>query len=277
MAGHIPEQQCVLGALHGPTSATRWVGTQETQAATTVSPTTDQGGRISPDLTPMAQQGDGVSIQDAQAQTKEGAQHQPAQHSSTPRLLSASPTAPITQHGITQIGEASQTLLCHSDDGRDDPRVGEGLSPAPNTPCRAATAGSSTSQPHRYFGMTKDCRGSGRPRQCRDGSLGALLACPARRAALLHLQRLPTLEFSFAPVIKTNHFNTAAAEGGAGRGWQRRRDGKQDPPSTRCLHSGLQNGGSAGNPGPAPPSSGAEPFHTHPMSSPSLGQPRAPL
>lgn len=39
---------------------------------------------------------------------------------------------------------------------------------------------------------------------------GRTSRCPARRAALLHLLRLPTLEFSFTPVIKTNHFHTAA-------------------------------------------------------------------
>lgn len=59
--------------------------------------------------------------------------------------------------------------------------------------------------------------------------------CPARRAVLL--LRLPTLEFSFAPVIKTNGVNPAAGtglQGGNGRGWQRGRGGNRDPLNNLC-------------------------------------------
>lgn len=105
----------------------------------------------------------------------------------------------------------------------------------------------------------------GRAAPC-PGTEGRAGPCPARRAVLLHLLHLHTLEFSFTPVIKTNRLNTAAGTrlrrrmqaaagrgGGMGSGTPRR-----SMPSSRA-----GDGGSAGNPGPAPPSSGAEPSHTH--------------
>lgn len=54
------------------------------------------------------------------------------------------------------------------------------------------------------------------------------MPCPARRAVLFHLVPLPTLEFSFAPVIKTNGVYPAADTGlqggrtwlAQGKGWE---------------------------------------------------------
>lgn len=69
------------------------------------------------------------------------------------------------------------------------------------------------------------------------------MPCPAR-AVLFHLLRLPTLEFSFAPVIKTNGINPAAGtrlQGGRGHGWQRGRGANRDPPnSLGCGTAALQ-------------------------------------
>lgn len=59
--------------------------------------------------------------------------------------------------------------------------------------------------------------------------------CPAGQAVLFHLLCVPTLEFSLAPVIKTNGINPAAGtrlQGGRGHSWQRGRDGNRDPPNS---------------------------------------------
>jgi len=155
-----------------------------------------------------------------------------------------------------------------------------------------------STQPHWYFGQTQGHGGrrrgpaAGHPGTAATGApMGEPLhaqawrargsRCPARRALLLQLLRLPMLEFSFAPVIKTNRVNTAAgtrlrrrtpAAAGSGEGM-----GSGTPHGARCLRPGLGAGGSAGNPGPAPPSPGAKPpMPASPASSPRLGQPRAP-
>lgn len=93
-----------------------------------------------------------------------------------------------------------------------------------------------STQPLGCFGKVKGRGGRhGHPGTAGMGAWELWIPCPARRAVLFHLLCLPTLEFSFAPVIKTNGINPAAGtrlQGGHGRGWQRGRGGNRDPPNS---------------------------------------------
>lgn len=128
VAGPGAKQQCVPRALHGPARAQR-PGTAPTPCCQGRSPGWVLGrppvlgscqgvphrspGRPAqprPQLPqPTARQGARLSTKDARGMNRGDARHQPAQHPSVPRLLSASPAAPkspITHmHGNTQTGE----------------------------------------------------------------------------------------------------------------------------------------------------------------------------
>lgn len=143
-----PKHQHVPRALHGPARGRlpgplTGVGIRETPPPLTGShqgiPHHSPGRPAQPRARlpqPSARQGAGLSVEDARNTNQGDARHQPARHPSAPRLPSPSPRRPNhpshNVRGNAQTGEPrKKTLICRRDGGRDDPRAGAGLSPAP--------------------------------------------------------------------------------------------------------------------------------------------------